>query len=143
MRNLESLVKSLEDIFKKLPPLPASAVDTLFKIAPWIAIIFGILGVIGALGALGLLTAFAPYAALGGVRNYGAGFISAIGLGVASLMMIVAFPGLKAGKMAGWNMLFASELVSIVSSIVGFSVGTIIGAVIGLYLLFQIKPKYK
>jgi len=140
---LDSVTKSLEDIFKKLPPLPASAVDTLYKIAPWIAIIFGILGVIGALGALGLLTAFAPFAAVGGVRNYGLGFISALGLGVASLMMIVAFPGLKAGKMAGWNMLFYSELVSIVSSLIGVSVGTIIGAVIGLYLLFQIKPKYK
>ena len=140
---MDSFVKSLEDVFKKLPPLPASAVDTLFRIAPWIALIFGILGVVGALGALGLLTTFAPLAAVGGVRSYGLGFISAVGLGIASLMMIVAYPGLKAGKMAGWNMLFYSELVSIVSSLIGVSVGTIIGAAIGLYLLFQIKPKYK
>ena len=94
-------------------------------------------------GSTRLLAVFAPCAAVGGVGNWGLGFISAIGLGIASLMMIIAFPGLKAGKMAGWNMLLASELISIVSSVIGASVGTIIGAAIGLYLLFQIKPKYK
>ncbi|MBI4037991.1 hypothetical protein HY382_03030 [Candidatus Curtissbacteria bacterium] len=143
MINIDSIIKSLEDIFKKLPPLPANAVATLFKITPWLAIIFGILGLIGALAAFGIFTVFAPFAIVGRYSNYGLGLISTIGLAVSSLMMIVAFPSLKAGKMAGWNLLFWSEIISIGSSLLSISVGTILGAVIGLYILFQIKPKYK
>lgn len=140
---LDSLVKSLEEIFKKLPPLPANAVGVLVKITPWLALIFGILGVLTALAGFGILTAFAPFAVAGGVRGYGLGFIAAIGLGVSSLMMLLAFPGLRAGKMSGWTMLFWSEVVNVVASLVGFSLGSVIGAIIAFYILFQIKPRYK
>lgn len=133
----------MEGWFKQLPALPASAVDTLFKITPWIALIFGILGVLTGLAAFGVMTAFAPFAVAGGVHGYGLGFISAIGLAISSVLMLVAFPGLRAGKMSGWTILFWSEVVSVVASLVGFNVGSVIGALIGFYLLFQIKPKYK
>ena len=138
-----SIVGVMEGFFKQLPALPAGAVDTLFKIAPWIAIIFGILGVLSGLAGFGILTAFAPFAVAGGVSGYGLGFIAAIGLIVSSLLMLAAYPGLKAGKMNGWTLLFWSEVVSVVSSLIGFNVGSVIGALIGFYLLFQIKPKYK
>ncbi len=140
---MDSLVKSLGDIFKKFPPLPAGAINTLFQFAPWIALIFGILGIFTALAGFGILSVFAPLAVAGAVPSYGLGFISAIGLGLSSLLMLVAFPGLKAGKMAGWNMLFWSEVVNVVASLVGFSIGSIIGAIIAFYLLYQVKPKYK
>lgn len=140
---MDSLVKSLEEIFKKLPPLPTNAVDVLFKITPWLALIFGILGVLTGLAGFGILTAFAPFAVAGGVSGYGLGFIAAIGLGVSSLMMLLAFPGLRAGKMSGWTMLFWSEVVNVVASLVGFSLGSVIGAIIAFYILFQIKPKFK
>ena len=138
-----TVVTSLEGFFKALPPLPANAVTTLFKIAPWIALVFGILGVLSGLAGFGILTVFAPFAVAGGVHGYGLGFISAIGLAVSSLMMLIAFPGLKAGKMNGWNMLFWSEVVSGVASLIGFSIGSVVGALIGFYLLFQIKSRYK
>lgn len=143
MINIEGAVKSLEDIFKKFPPLPAGARETLFKIAPWLALIFGILGILAALGGLGLLTAFAPFAVMGATKGYGLAYVSAIGLAISSVMMLIAYPGLKAGKIGGWNMLFYSEVVNIIASVVGISVGSIIVAVISFYLLFQIKPKYK
>ena len=143
MIKIEGLIKSFEDIFKKFPPLPANARETLFKIAPWLALIFGILGLLAALGGLGLLTAFAPLAVLGAAKGYGLAYVSAIGLAISSVMMLVAYPGLKAGKIGGWNMLFYSEIVNIIASAVGISIGSIIMAVIALYLLFQIKPKYK
>lgn len=143
MIKVNDLIKQLEDLFKKLPPLPASAVDVIYKITPWLAIIFGILGVLSALAFFGILTAFAPFAVAGGVRGFGLGYISAIGLGISSLMMIIAFPGLKAGKMSGWNLLLWAEIVNAVSSVIGFSIGSVIGALIGFYILFQIKPKYK
>lgn len=140
---MDSLVKPLGDIFKKLPPLPANAVKVLFQLAPWVALIFGILGILTALAGFGVMTAFAPFAVAGAVPNYGMGFIAAIGLGISSVLMLLAFPGLKAGKMAGWNMLFLSEVVNVVASLVSISIGGIIGAVIAFYILYQIQPKYK
>ncbi|MDP2632598.1 MAG: hypothetical protein Q8P25_02660, partial [Candidatus Curtissbacteria bacterium] len=113
------------------------------KITPWLALIFGILGVLTGLAGFGILTAFVPFAVAGGVGGYGLGFVAAIGLGVSSLMMLLAFPGLRAGKMGGWTMLFWSEIVNIVASLVGFSLGSVIGAIIAFYILFQIKPRYK
>lgn len=143
MINVDSIIKFLEDTFKKLPPLPANAVDVIFKITPWLAIIFGVIGLFGALAAFGVLTVFAPLAVVGRYSNYGLGLISTIGLAVSSIMMVVAFPSLKAAKIAGWNLIFWAELISIASSLVSISIGNILGAVVGLYILFQIKPKYK
>ncbi|MBI3341658.1 hypothetical protein HY024_00890 [Candidatus Curtissbacteria bacterium] len=146
---MDNLAKTMEGWFKQLPSLPASAVDVLVNIAPWIALVFGILGVLSGLAGFGLLTAFSPLAMMGGVNGYGLGFIAAIGLIVSSVLELAAFPGLKARKMSGWNLLFWSEIVSVVASVVGLVtggagiVGSVIGALIGLYLLFQIKPKYK
>ena len=140
---MDSLVKSLEDVFRKLPPLPANIVDVLVGITPWIALIFGILGVLGALAGLGILTVFAPLAVVSGDRGFGLGYISTIGLGLSSLLMLAAFPGVKARKASGWQLLFWSEVVNVVASLVGLSVGSIIGAIIAFYLLFQIKPRYK
>ncbi|HSX19270.1 MAG TPA: hypothetical protein VLE91_04015 [Candidatus Saccharimonadales bacterium] len=137
-----SIVSSLEGLFKSLPPLPATAVNGLVVWMPWIAGIFGVLFVLVGLGAFGIPSAFSSPGAATGVSFSGA-FISAIGLGISGVMMLLAFPGLKAGKMNGWNLLFWSEVVNVVASVVGFSVGHIIGALIGFYLLFQIKPKYK
>lgn len=138
------LVSSLEDMFKKLPALPPQAVDVLVTITPWIAVIFGILGVLAGLAGFGLLTAFTPLAMMGGApTTYGLGFVSAIGLLVSSVLMLVAFPGLNKRKASGWNLLFWSEVVSALSSLVGFNLGSVVGILIGLYILFQIKPRYK
>ncbi len=142
-KSVKQLDKVLEDFFKQLPPLPANAVDVIFKITPWLALIFGILGVLGAISAFGLFSVLAPFAVVGGVGNWGLGMVASIGWLVSSVMMLLAFPGLKAGKMGGWNLLFWSEIVNIVTSVIGISIGSIIGAAIALYLLYQIKPKYK
>ena len=140
----QQLQSMLEEWFKKLPPLPASAVDGLYSIAPWIALVFGVIGVLGGLSGFGALTFLAPFAVMGGASSYyGLGIISTVGWLVASVLMLLAFTGLKTGKMSGWNLLFWSEVVSVVASLVAFSLGTVVGAAIGFYLLFQIKPKYK
>lgn len=137
------VVGTVEQFYKKLPSLPINTVDILYKIAPWLALIFGILGVLVALGGLGILTVVAPLAVLGGVGNYGLGILSAIGLGISSLLLLLAFSGLKAGKLSGWNLLFWSEAINIVASLLGLAFGSVIGGLIGLYLIFQIKPRYK
>ncbi len=142
-KSANQIESALEGVFKNLPALPPNAVDALVRITPWLALIFGIMGVLVAVGGLGILSVLAPFAAMGGTHRYGLGIIATIGWLVASIMMLMAFPGLKAGKMGGGTLLFWSEAVNAVTSIIGLSIGSVIGAAIAFYLLFQIKSKYK
>jgi hypothetical protein len=141
------LIGSIEKFFEKAPALPKNAKDLIVQFTPWIAIIFGILGVLGALGGLGLLTVFSPLAIFGGVegvKSMGTGFISALFWLGSSVIMIMAYSGLKANKMGGWKMLFWSEIVNVAGSVISLNIiGGAISALIGLYLLFQIKSYYK
>ncbi len=142
------LVSSLENVFKKLPALPPQAVDVLVTITPWIALIFGVLGVLAGVAGLGVLSVLVPVAFLSSVPSYGSGFIPATGVIVSSALMLMAYPGLSKQKAGGWNLLFWSEVVSIVVSVVGIVtapsgiIGSVLAALVGLYILFQIKPRY-
>lgn len=149
--SMNSLIPMVEGWFKQLPALPANIVDVLVKIAPWLALIFGILGVLGSLAAFGVLTTFVnnPYAKMWGgpAVMYGESravlwYVPVIGAFISSVMGILAFPGLKANKVGGWTLLFWSQVVSVVTSAIGISVGGVIGALIGFYILFQIKARY-
>jgi len=137
------LISMMEDWYSKLPPLPKSWTEVIAKITPWIALIFGILGVFGSLAAVGILTALSPFVAMGGgVGAATNGVIGAVLALVSSALLLSAFPGTNARKMSGWNLLFYSEAVSLVSSVVFFSVGGVVGVLIGFYILFQIKSHY-
>lgn len=137
-------IEKMEDWFDKLPALPKSATDVLVRITPWIALIFGILGVLGSLAGLGILTALSPFVMLGnGIGGTATSLLTALLSLISSVLLLVAFPGTKAHKMQGWNMLFWSEVVSTVSSVLLISLTGVIGAFIGFYLLFQIKRYYK
>lgn len=142
-KTANQLDATLEDIFKKTPPLPANAVETLYKITPWLALIFGILGVLLSISALGVLSVLSPFAVAAGARGFGLGMVSTIGWLISSAMMLVAYPGLKAGKMNGWTLLFWGEVINAVTSIIGINISSVIGAAIAFYILYQIKPKYK
>jgi hypothetical protein len=143
-KSANQLESILEKWFKQLPSLPPNGVNALVSITPWLALIFGILGVLGAISAFGILSFLAPLAVLPNASpSYGLGMVTTIGWLASSVMMLLAFPGLKAGKANGWNMLFWSEVVNAVTSVVGISIGSVVGAAIAFYLLFQIKPKYK
>lgn len=143
--NTGQYVKKLEDWFAKLPPLPTNVKDILVKIAPWLALIFGILGVLTAVAATGLMAVLSPMIALGGgVGVATGGLVGAVLALVASVLMLMSYPGLRDRKMAGWKWSFYSQLVSVVGSVVALNlVGAVIGALIGFYLLFQIKSYYK
>jgi len=143
--NMDQYMKMMEDWFSKLPSLPKSATDVLVKIAPWLSLIFGILGVLGALAATGFLAALSPLVMLGGGFGVAVGgVVGGLLALVSSVLMIMAFPGLRDRKMAGWKWSFYSELVSVVASLISLNlVGAVIGALIGFYILFQIKSYYK
>lgn len=147
----DQVVSMLEQWFSKLPALPPNAREMLVKVAPWIALVFGILGILGSLGGvlalLGLGALGTMALPFGGATVVGA---SAVGIAVmilglvSSVLLLMAYPGLKGLKMAGWRLAFWSEVVGLLGSLVSLNiVGLVIGAVIGFYILFQIKSYYK
>ncbi len=145
MKEFEKYIKMMEEWFSKLPVLPVNIKEVLVKIAPWFALIFGILGVLGSIAATGLVAALSPVVLVGGgVGAVTGGIVGMVLALVASVFTLMAYPGLKNRKVAGWNWSFYSQLVSVVSSVVALNlVGAVVGALIGFYLLFQIKSYYK
>lgn len=143
LANEDQVIRSMDDFFKKAPQLPANIREILVKIAPWFALIFGILGVIAGLGAVGL----SPIALGAGVEASAFVLISGILTIVSSVLMLMAFPKLQKHQYGGWKLIFWSEVVSVIASLLGITMGSILGAIIGaligFYLLFQIKSYYK
>lgn len=139
-----ALVVSLEKAYEKLPPLPVSVKDFIVLVAPWLALVFGILGVLGSLSAFGLSTVLSPLVALGGGVGVATSLmvVSLIGL-VESIMMLVSFPSLMKRKAFGWTLMFWAEVLAVVSSIVSFSVVGVVLALVWFYFIFQVKSYYK
>ena len=139
-KNNNDVIQVLGDLYAKAPALPANVNETLAMIAPWFALLFGILGIIGGLGMAG----WSPLAAMGGF-HYGAYvLISAILSIVASVLFFMAYPGLNKRQYIGWKWSFWSEVVSLVAALVlGNIAGGIIWAIIAFYILFQIKSYFK
>jgi hypothetical protein len=135
----DDIVKSLDGVFKQLPHLPGNARAVLVRIAPWLALIFGVLGVLAGLGAL----LVSPVAVLGGVRSSATVFFTGVLTIVSSGLMLLAYPKLAKGLHTGWIYLFWSEVLNVIYALVLVSFGSIIGVFIGLYLLFEIKQYYK
>jgi hypothetical protein len=82
--------------------------------------------------------------ALGGGFNAATGLIIATLIGlVASVLELIAFPGLLNRKMSGWTLLFWVEVLGILSAVIALSGFGVIMALIWFYFLFQIKSYYK
>ncbi len=148
MDSLKQLTNTLDENYKKLPALPKGVNEFIVSVAPWLALIFGVLAVVSGLGAFGLLTALSPFAMVAGAGRYAfTGLFAAVLLIVQGGIELWAFPSLKARKVRGWNLMFYSLLLSVVASAVSLSVGSVVGAVvgalIGYYFLYQVKSYYK
>lgn len=143
-KHIKALEDQLVDLFEKAPHLPKEVRDILITIAPWCAIIFGILGIV----ALFTASAFSLFLT---IATFGLAiwlFIPiAIGF-IAAVLSLMAFPGLKDGLKDGWDKLFLSQIISavgVIASILAshFSLWSIVGSAIGFYLLFEIRSHYK
>jgi len=141
---VNSLMVSFEKAYAKLPPLPTGVKDFLVMVAPWFALIFGVIGVLGSLSAFGLSTVLSPLVALGGGVGVATSLmvVSLIGL-VQSVMMLVAFPSLMKRKTFGWSLLFWSEVLAVISSVISFSVVGVVLTLVWFYFIFQVKSYYK
>jgi len=129
-------------LVKKAPfQLPDAAKEFIVKFGPWITIVLLFLTLPLLLMALGIGAFLMPFGGLGYATGFG--FLSLFVLAEIALM-VAALPGLFARKMAGWRLLFYSQVISIVYSLLsGSVVGGIIFGLIALYILFQVRPLYQ
>lgn len=136
----QELIDQTGDLFAKLPPLSSRAREILVQIAPWFALVFGILGVVGTLSAFGLFTFLTPV-----VRPDLSGVLlisTALGF-IGSVLLLAAYSGLRKRNAQGWRLLFWSEAVSLISSVIAFSLFSVLFSLVGLYLVFQIRSYFK
>jgi|SRR5665213_417889 len=158
MNSLESLEKSLDDLFvKKAPPLPPGGKKALVEYLPWINLVLGLLE----LWTVSILWHWAHVANSIGTlygsltianRGMNAGlWLGLVLLGVQAIIYIAAFSPTKARKKSGWDLLFYALLLNIVYGAVimftsyggvGNLISSIIGSGVGFYLLFQIRSSY-
>lgn len=141
--SFEGYIDQIGGIFTSLPSLPKGGREFFVMILPWAALILGALGVLGAISSFGLFSYFSPYMYLGGVDAVGRGMIIVILGLVSSVLLLMAFPGLNAKKSKGWNLIYYSEVVALISNIVIFSLGGVLITLIGFYILYQIRSYYK
>lgn len=141
--SMDSIIPMMESWYRPFPKLPAGIVDFLVMVAPWFALIFGVLGVLGALTAFGVLSMVTPSAMMYGTKGVGLWPLAVTGGLVSSVLTLLAFPGLRDRKLQGWTMLFWAQIVSVISTLLGMNIGGIIGAAISFYVLFQVKARYK
>lgn len=163
---LAPLLKFLDGYFVKSPALPTGGKEFLVSIAPWLALIFGVLGLIfGAMGLLAVLGIAAlgmgtvgvagsyggmPAAGAYAAHIAGFSFLAVVALAFAllgALLQVLAFPGLKARKEKGWNLMLYVVLLSLVGSVLSLNVLSVVWAVvwflIAYYFLYQVKSYYK
>ena len=128
-------------LVKKAPfQIPDGGREWIVKFGPWITVVLLVLSLPLLLVALGIGTFLMPFGGPGYATGFG--FLTLV-LIVELGLMIAALPGLFARKMAGWRLLFYSQLVSIVFSLLsGSIVGGLLFGLISLYILFQVRPLY-
>lgn len=128
-------------LVKKAPfQIPNEAREWIVKFGPWITVVLLILTLPLLLAALGIGAFLMPFSGIG----YATGFsILTIFVIIEVGLMIAALPGLFARKMAGWRLLFYSQLAGILYSVLsGNIVGGLLFGLITLYILFQVRPLY-
>ena len=128
-------------LVKKAPfQIPDGGREMIVKFGPWITVVLLILTLPILLFALGLGAIFIPFAGVGYASGFG---VMTIVIIIEIGLMIAALPGLFARKMAGWRLLFYSQLVGIVYNVLtGNIVGGLLFGLIALYILFQVRALY-
>ncbi len=141
---MNKIIEALDKYNQKVPALPVKVKDIIVKIAPYLAIVGVILSCLGLLSVLAFLSsgygAMMAYAGAMPVTNL---YIALVISVVIILIYIIAIPGLFKRKKSAWNLMFYSQIISVLGSLINFNlISLIIGLLIGLYVLFQVRSYY-
>ncbi len=162
---VKKLEKQLGDLFKGLPALSPSAKESIAKVWPWLALIFGVLQLVVALGLWRVVSRTSAvvdyvndyYQAVTG-QSLGLSsfdktliYLGILTLLVDAVILLMAFPKLQKRLKAGWDLIFLASLLNVVYAVlsiflngqgIGSFLGSLIGSAIGFYLLFQVREKF-
>lgn len=165
MAQLEKLETKLDEVLDKKAPfkIPENGRKTLAGALWWLALVFGVLQLWGAWALWRVAhwaDAWVDYANSVS-RAYGGGavandlgvlyYLAFVVLLVTAVLALLAAPGLKAMKKAGWNLLFYSLLVNVAYGVAvlfanyggfGNMVLALLGSAVGAYLLFQVRSQF-
>lgn len=163
-QQLKPVEQKMDDAFKNAPKMSENAKKSMADWWPWIALVFGLLQVWAAWGlydwgnkinrAADSLNRFSSaFGVNQPVEKLGVMYwLSLIALAVDGVVLLLAYPGLKARKKSGWNMLLLGALVNAVYGVfsaftdrggAGSLIWSLISSAVALYLLNQIKDQYK
>jgi hypothetical protein len=136
------VINSLDSLYSRLPNLGTELRHLIVSILPFLAIIFGVLitfaGVMDIIGTP-FLSMFSASEGAGVFRKLM--LVNVLGI-IQGLLMIFAFRHLRKRRMRGWNFLFWSQIIWIISALITLSPSFLLGFVF-LYPLFQVRDSYK
>lgn len=162
MEFVQSLEKSLSQLYKNVPHLPAGGRKWLGDNVWWlviIAVVISVFGVFALLGALSAAFGLSAYVASSPYAAYASGswgmvwlvsLIALAGLVITTVLMLMAINPLKTKAKLGWTLLFIILLIELVFGIVGDIVAIdIFGIILSLlwaavwgYFLFEIRGEF-
>lgn len=136
------LVGFLDSIYSKLPGLSKEIKEFIVRVLPFIALVIGILitfsSIIDLIGSP-FLNAFT---AGGGATVFQKLMIVNILGFLEGVFLVLAFAGLRKRKKIGWNLIFWSQVLFIVSALLSFSPSFVLGFIF-FYPLFEIRTNYR
>jgi hypothetical protein len=137
-----ALVSWFDSLYSRLPRLGAELRDFIVKALPYLALIFGILFTFASVVEI-LGTPFFSIFTLGEGSWVFQRLLLVNIIGIfEGLLMLLAFKYLRRNSRKGWNLLFWSQILWIISSVISFSPSFILGFIF-LYPLFQVKEHYR
>ena len=157
---LNKLETMLAGVYSATPKLSGNAKKTIVNFWPWVAVIFGVLQLWGTYTLWNwgrdvnkVVDVFNAYLGANAPINQLNVFywISLVVLAATGVLLLMAYPGLKARAKSGWNLLFYSALLNGVYGVfsafhdyggVGSLVIQLIVSAVVLYFLFQIRDQY-
>jgi uncharacterized BrkB/YihY/UPF0761 family membrane protein len=147
MKHAAAIEAWLIPIFQKAPHLPASAKQTIVDIAPWLALISGVLGIVSVLSASAFVSMLFSFAFVtSGILPilFTVGMLIAL---LGSVLDLLAYKPLTEKKKLGWNYVFYGVLLTGVSFVLNAiagqgMLGSLVGLVIGLWILFEVRDQY-
>lgn len=166
MDKLQPIEAKLAELFKSLPDLSPTARKTLAGILEWVALIFGVLQLLFVFTfwgyghrvneAIDYVNSLSnTYGSPNVVDSLGIMYYIALLLAlVSAILLLIAYPGLRARKKIGWDWIFLGALLNIVFGVVALFVdssaggglrnlfSSLIGSTIGFYLLFQVRDQF-
>jgi len=126
----------------KAPKLPKDITKLLVALAPWFAVLGAVFGLPAILAAFGLSLFVTPLAWIAGARTGIYWLFWLIGL-IQVVLAALAIKPLFARALHGWQLLFYSQLLSLLPGLWHFSLGSLLVTTLSFYLLYQIKASYK